>query len=195
MSTIRNYPFVKKNYNTFLGCYDEFKSKKYPITKELKWLLEEDMNKGAQILADTSKKMVELSLDYGLKDNSHLFSKKPKESFDIDNTPGGNIENYSFHHKEIKNKYFYPKSENVKKMNIKKQELIKNNNYISISMIPNKNHYINKCEFNKRKDSFCKGCALDYTTLAVKGTGRKSAKKTKGRQKRKLNQKEYLKNY
>jgi hypothetical protein len=80
-------------------------------------------------------------------------------------------------------------------MNIKKQDLIKNNNYISISMIPNKNHYINNCEFNKRRDSYCKGCALNYTTLAVKGNGRKSAKKTKGRQKRKLNQKEYLKNY
>ena len=79
MSTIRNYPFVKKNYNTFLGCYDEVKSQKYPITKELKWLLEEDMNNGAQILADTSKKMVELSLNYELKDNSHLFSKKPKK--------------------------------------------------------------------------------------------------------------------
>ena len=63
--------------------------------------------------------------------------------------------------------------------------------YIALTVKPNNKNFYNNSEFRKRHSSGCACCRLNSSSALTKGHGNKSARKTKGRQKR---EKEIFKN-
>lgn len=194
MSTIRNYKNHSLSFNKIEECVEYIKKRnpeyapnekykgskileeildrnfEHKIPREIKWKIEEDYVKGSQMLADYFKKKVIIKIN-----GIHII-KSPKEAITNIHTPGGVYENKKYTRGSPSNIVIKPLDES------KNENEIKNESNIRLTILPNKNHFIHTAERTTIKENnYCFPCMTNSTnTIATKGSGNKSSKKTKG---------------
>jgi len=198
MSTKRNYGRNLNSFNEIINCYEYEKypetawSEKYKdremmesrevndlmhsIPKEVRWAVQEDVEKGALAMANHFGRTVLYSFE-----EMYDF-KLPKEAISNIYTPGGPFESINYHRGVPQEKVVDPTDVENKS----DQDGVK----IKLVIKPNKDHYLQTAEMNKRKmNDYCPPCMHNSTsTAATIGSGNKSSRKTKGRSKRERNQ-------
>ena len=197
MSTQRNHSHPKPSFNEITQCYEYRKEEEEPwikryikeervitreqkvndllhsIPKEVKWSVEKDIEEGALALANHFGRIVVVRYE----DMSDY--KLPKEALTNYRFkgPGGPFESINYQRGLPQEIIINPEEENKS-----------DDDSIKIRLIikPNKDHYLSSVEMNKKKvNDYCLPCMLNSTsTAATVGAGDKSARKTKGRQKR-----------
>ena len=202
MSTKRNYGRNTQSYNTIVACY-EYKreeerawNQKYideervltsatkindlmhSIPKDVKWIIEEDVEQGALTLANHFKRTVFYSYE-------ELWERKlPKEGLTNYRFRGGGgpFESINYHRGVPKEQIVNPSERDE---NNSDKDGIK----IKLIINPDKNHYLQSAEMNSAKiNDYCLPCMLRTSTAATVGAGDKSSRKTKGRNKREKHQ-------
>jgi len=198
MSTKRDYGNKQLPFNEIMECYEYIKREEEPnspryieekrkmtrtikvtdliyyIPKEIRWALEEDINKGILALANHFNRTV-------LCEYEQIYDRKqPKEALTNwrFHGPGGVYESLNYHRGVPKRKFVHPN----KGLDKTAQDGIK----IALLIRPNKYHYSQSAERNKVKaNDYCPPCMISSTsTAATVGSGEKSARKTKGRARR-----------
>lgn len=151
------------------------------IPIDVRWKIQEDIEDGAQMLANHFLKPV--TIDYDDMYRSEL----PKEAIENYVHGGsGPFERISYSKGLPQIKKVSPNIQNNDKQNII---------HIRLVVRPNKHHYIHKAEMHKKiKHDYCKCCIAHASTAITIGSGDKSSKKTKGRFKRERAQLFYASN-
>jgi hypothetical protein len=135
------------------------------IPRNIKWEIEEDINKGAKSLAKYFNNTVIVKIEKIYEE------KQPKMAIDLNIHPGGYYETIQYYRASTPNKVFHPDKTETK---------IK----IFLTINPSNKHYIHKAERRKKvSHNYCSHCMLSTNTVATKGSGFKSSWKTKGREK------------
>ncbi len=197
MSTQRSNSHHKLSFNEITQCYEYRKEEEEPwikryrdegrvitreqkvndlmhsIPKEVRWTIEKDVQEGELALANHFGRTVVMRYE----DMSDY--KLPKEALTNYRFkgPGGPFESINYQRGLPQELVVRLEEENKSDSDgIKIRLIIK----------PTKDHYLSSAEMSKKKvNDYCLPCMLNSTsTAATVGAGDKSARKTKGRQKR-----------
>ena len=200
LGTCRNNPGKKLGYNKIVKCYEytkepiskdmiyneRYKDEKrelmsmidgdsliHSLTKEIRWAIEEDVETGAQMLANHFNKTV--SIDH----ESMYRYKLPKEAIEsYVHSGSGPFESLNYDRGLPQIVFIKPTNNN-------------NNDTTKIRLVikPNKNNYLHSAEMHKKKvHDYCPCCILNASKAITIGSGDKSSRKTKGRYKREKTQ-------
>ncbi len=158
MSTQRNHSHPKLSFNEITQCYEYRKEEEEPWIK--RYIKEERV----------------ITREQKVNDLLHSIPKEALTNYRFKG-PGGPFESINYQRGLPQEIIINPEEENKS-----------DDDSIKIRLIikPNKDHYLSSVEMNKKKvNDYCLPCMLNSTsTAATVGAGDKSARKTKGRQKR-----------
>lgn len=148
------------------------------IPREIKWLIEEDIDKGSQSLSNFLNKRVVVNIS-GKYDS--MLRKINNEGYYIP-CGAGAFEEKRYSRGAPQQKVFEPIEKISEEINDKVDETI-----ISLNVLPRINHYIHSAEQHTRiVHDYCECCQHAEPSVSnTYGTGKKSSKKTKGRHSRK----------
>lgn len=193
--TIRDYCLSEKRYGMIVSIspYSKYNAEGKPshfqnfgkeisnfLPRDLQWLIEEDYNIGCQELADQFGKRVFMRYP------DCSFTKEPvsMKKYSGSSGRGGGGRHYRYTKPSPIQKIYEPvKKEHYEYTDDKSKyfyENIKDYDNIEITLNP-KDNYLLKCEFRKAPNSPCMCCFQnDGRIYELRGSGKKSSRKTKG---------------
>ena len=153
------------------------------IPRNIRWKIEADLDEGVQMLADYYNKTVVVSIQ-GVDDY-----RLPKNAIkQYVHGGSGPYETHDYKRAAPQNKVFVPSSFDSAPDPSDENGIRIPESKVKLTVLPKNDHYIHSAERRKTvAHNYCPTCMLHASTAITVGAGKKSADKTKGRQKRRRN--------